>query len=152
LAKLLTMKPDQSKRPIWLKILGLALVVHLVFSVQRIETKALIGRLDEIAEWNDKGPIEFHVGSGTETGRTLQFLADNTPRDALILRRGTMRGLIEHAAALLWPRLLYDIDATEQDATQAHGRSFARARHPELGEGTLVLVAVDKNTLRLELR
>ena len=147
MAKLLTMKPDQSKRPLWLQLLGLALAVHLVFSVQRIETKALIGRLDEIAEWKEKGAIEFHFGSGTETARTVQFLADNTRKDALILRKGTTRGLIEHAAALLAPRLLYEITATESNATEKHGRPFAK-----LGEGILVLVAVDKETLRLELR
>ena len=152
LAKLPTMKPDQLKRPRWLQLVGLALLAHLLFCVQRIETKALPGRIDEITAWREMGPIEFHMRADAETARAVQFLADHTPPDALILRRGTTRGLIEHTAALLRPRLLYDLAAADPNATHAHGRPFARANHPDLGEGTLVLVAVDTNTLRLELR
>jgi hypothetical protein len=152
LAKLSTMKPDQPKRPLWLQLLGLAFLAHLLFCVQRIATKALPGRIDEITAWREMGPIEFHMGDFPETVRAVQFLVDHTPPDALILRKGTTRGLIEHTAALLRPRLLYDLASADPNATHAHGRPFARASLPDLGEGTLVLVAVDTNTLRLELR
>jgi hypothetical protein len=146
------MKPDQLKRPLWLQLLGISLFVHILFCVQRVGIKALPGRIDEVSEWRDKGPIGFHFGTDTETARTVQFLADHTPPDALILRKGLTRGLVEHAAALLAPRLLYDLTVAGPDMAYVDGRPFAHAVHPTLGEGTLVLFAVDTHTLRLELR
>jgi hypothetical protein len=146
------MKADKSKRPLWLRLLALALAAHLLFGVQRLGTKSLPARLEEISRFREVGAIRYHLGKSPANADILEFLAKNTPEDAVILFAGEDRGVMELAAALLSPRLLYARHAAADDATMVHGRPLARGDHPELGEGTWILVGVDRNELRLELR
>lgn len=146
------MNADIPKRPLWLRLLALALAAHVLFGVQRLATKSLPARLTEIAEFREVGAIRFHLAKSPASADILEFIATNTPADSVVLFSGEGRGMMELAAALLAPRLLYARAATTAATTMVHGRPLARANHPDLGEGTLVLVGVDRSELRLELR
>lgn len=146
-----------SPRPLWLRLLGLALVVHLLFCVQRVETNAVPKRLEHVELIHDKGMIHFHLRRlSPESIPVLEFIEEHTPADAMVLFRGEARGLLELAAALLSPRLLYQDISAPAGAKTIHGRPVAHVTHPKLGTGTLVLVLgemVDgREVLELSLR
>ena len=129
-----------SPRPLWLQLLGLALLAHLLFGVQRIETNAFPKRLEHVSMIHDKGMIHFHLRRlSPDSIPVLEFIEKNTPADAIVLFRGERRGLLELAAALLSPRLLYQDISAPAGAKTIHGRPIAHATHPKLGTGTLVL-------------
>jgi hypothetical protein len=146
------MKPDKPHRPPWLRLLGLALIAHLLFCVQRLETKSLPARIDEIQEFRENGAIRFHLSKSPENAAVLQMIAENTPEECVVLFKGEDHGSMELAVGLLSPRLLYAESGAAPGVSMIHGLPVARAKLPNLGEGTLVLVGVDRETLRLELR
>ncbi len=146
-----------SPRPLWLQLLGLAFLAHLLFGVQRIETNAFPKRLEHVSMIHDKGMIHFHLRRlSPDSVPVLEFIAENTPENAVVLFRGEPRGILELAVGLLSPRLLYQDSAIPAGAKTIHGRPVSRVTHPRLGTGTLVLVArktVDgEEVLELTLR
>jgi hypothetical protein len=130
----------------------LLLALHFLVAVLRIVPKHWGKRLDQIQRYESLGRYAFFFGEERrEAGDVLQWLAEHTPANSVILWRGEWRGAMEFAPALLWPRMVYDERAAAIGQTEVHGRPIAAGNHPRLGEGQLVIVGTDRG-LHLELR
>ena len=136
-----------------MKLLLLILLgAHFAVATLRIPTKHWGKRLDEIARYEEKGRYHFYFGDEQQqNGDLLQWLAENTPEDSVVLWRGEWKGAMEFAPALLWPRLVVDVRAVPIAERFFEQRLIAAGTHPELGAGQFVLVA-EGGLLRLELR
>ena len=140
-------------RASWLRIaLGIGLAGHLVWCIARIPHAAWLKREKEIGQWRQQGPIRYHLGrQGDATVAAVEWLADHTPKDAVILWEGSFKGPMEFAPALLWPRLFVAAGYVTADATTLFDRPLARGA-PDGGEaGQIVLVATERD-LRLATR
>lgn len=133
-------------------LLVLLLPAHLAFSIARLPHAAYAKRLRHLGEWERLGPIGFHVGrTWPEAARTLSWLAQHAPEDAVVLYEGHWKGLLEFVPALLRPRLVYAAAAVAPGATRVGDRPIAGGTLPNGQTGTWVLKARDKK-LWLEVR
>ncbi|PIE23859.1 MAG: hypothetical protein CSA62_05535 [Planctomycetota bacterium] len=134
------------------QLLLLLLGAHLAIVALRIPSKHWGNRLDEIQRYQEQGRYHFYFRQEQrQNGDLLQWLAENTPQDSVLLWRGEWKGALEFAPALLWPRLLVDARALPPGQDSFHGRKVAAGRYPGLGSGQFVIVA-EADLLHLELR
>jgi hypothetical protein len=133
-------------RPILLALLG----AHVLWCLARIPHAVFSKRAREVAEFRALGGVEYLLArnelSGAEVVRSLQR---DTPERCAVLFAGEPRGVLEFAAALLWPRLLVDAKALP-GVHEIRGIPFARGTVGGV-EGELVLHAT-RERLWLELR
>ena len=134
------------------RVLWLVLLAHVVWCVGRIPGVVFGKRIEEVREFRQQGDIRYLLArNALEGAEQIEWLRANTPELCAILFRGTRRGSLEFAAALLWPRELCAIERIASDQNYVDGKPLARGKLPGKGEGVLVLVARDHG-LDLELR
>ncbi|HMQ21173.1 MAG TPA: hypothetical protein PKE00_01710 [Planctomycetota bacterium] len=120
------------------------LIATLVFSIARLPHATWRKRLAQVRDFEELGTVGYHVGrTWPGTARIVQWLCENTTEDAVILWRGTWQGPIEHVAASIGRRLIFDAALAagiEGSERQLVGRPVARATW-DGNEGRIVLIA-----------
>lgn len=120
------------------------LLATLAFSLARLPHATWRKRLAQVRAMEELGPVGYHVGrTWPATARIAQWLCENTAEDAVILWRGSWQGPLEHVAASIGRRLLYDAAVAGGIANSERvlaGRPVARATWGG-SEGRIVLVA-----------
>jgi len=134
------------------RVLVVAIAFHLIFCASRIPSKAWRKRFQQVDKFRAEGPIRYFLADYADgTVEAVEWLAENTPERSIVLYRGLARSAIELANAALYPRLLFDANASSSESTGISGIPFASGTHPTLGTGTFVLISSAEG-LRLTLR
>ena len=129
-----------------------ALAAHLGFGLARVPHAVIGKRLDEVQAWGAEGPAHYLFRTAALEGvEAIDELLRTTADDAVIVWRGTTKGAMEVAPALLWPRLLVGEQALHPDATRFLERPVA-SWHGEPRQLVLVAEGPEGRSLRLAPR
>lgn len=140
-----------SKSSIFLLVL---LGAHLALGIGRIPGRVIQRRLDEIHQYEQKGPARFLLEDAKLHGADeLEWVLANTAEHSVILWRWPSKGALEFAAALLAPRLVVDERLVSPGATQFAGRTIATGTPPSCTPGLITLQGTGESRgLRLTTR
>ena len=134
----------------WCLVLTCALLAHAAWGVSRLPGKVIARRLEQIGEHRDQGAAAFLFAANRLTGaEAIDWVRANTPPNTVIAWTGDVKGAMEFAPALLWPRLLVAEHALGKSAQYA-GRRIAETTR-DGRRGRMVLVATGAS-LRVEVR
>ncbi|MBL9076606.1 MAG: hypothetical protein JNL08_03830 [Planctomycetes bacterium] len=87
------------------------LLAHLVWGLARVP-RVTARRAADIADYRQRGAADYLLADARLDGApAIAELAARTGAGQRLGRRGTDRGVVEFAAALLWPRLLVTANA-----------------------------------------
>lgn len=126
---------------------------HLALGIGRIPSRVMMRRLDEIHEYERKGPARFLLEDAKLQGADeLEWILANTDRDSVILWRWPSDGALEFAAALLAPRLVVDERKVDKRATEFAGRTIATGTTPSGDTGQITLQGTEQRGLILTAR
>ncbi len=142
---------------IWRRVLLATVVGHILFAVSRVPRVVVGRRLEQVADYRERGGARFHLDNKFREGaQWVEWIQQNVPPDAAVLYRGPVKGPLEFVSGLIHPRLLCDAARVPPGAETAAGRPIARGRIAGLGEGQVVLVIVlgegARDRVELELR
>lgn len=135
------------------RIVVVLALAHVVWGAFRLPGKAVQRRREDIARYEELGPVDYFLKSPGWRGReAIDFVLAHSEPESVVLYDGKTQGAIEFVPGALAPRLLVAVSAMPTGAVASTwaGLPIARAR---LGErkGAIVIVA-DETGLHVEVR
>jgi hypothetical protein len=133
--------PPEKPRRRWPgRLLLLLLGAHVVLGVFRLPGKVWGRRLDDIAEYRQKGAARYLLECARLSGAdVVEWILQHAAVNTAVLWRGTSRGSLELVPGLLAPRLVVAEDAVPAGATSYQGRTLATGTLPSGQHGVLVV-------------
>jgi len=105
-------------------------LAHVVFGLLRVPRSVVAKRLAQVAAVEQEGYVPYLFRAAhLEGADAVLDLSASTPPHALIVTRGPLKGALEFAPALLWPRLcLRDGAVLPDDGRPVAGRALVGDR------------------------
>lgn len=106
--------------PRWSLAVLLLLLGHFAWGLGRAVLRGAPRRHADVAAYRSAGDAAFlfadaKLPDAEASAAVIRWLREHTPRDARIRWQGQDRGVVEFAAALLWPRLLVTGPGSDPD-------------------------------------
>lgn len=118
-------------------------VAHLIVGAARVPFAVIGRRIADVAAYRSAGAARFFLGGKHQRGaEAIEWILEHTPENAVVPFRGTGKGSLEFAPALLAPRLLVREDACPPGAVERAGRPVATREAPDGKRVPIVLVGL----------